>query len=106
MYKTISEYKDNTWHIYCEDHPLKKLTISCLSNISLSQFWVISEQYPDLVKHLQQPITFMGQFGLNGEVPWPSNTDGALCFIRRLETEECDYFAFNCPNFIEEFKSL
>ena len=27
----------------------------------------------------------MGQIGLNGRVPWPSNTDGALCFISKLE---------------------
>ena len=27
VYKTISEYKDNSWHIYCENHPLMNQAI-------------------------------------------------------------------------------
>ena len=30
----------------------------------------------------------MWQSGLNGGVPWLSNTDGALCFICKSETED------------------
>ena len=48
----------------------------------------------------------MGQFGLNGEVPWLSDTDSALCFICKSQTEDFNHFAVNCPNFKEEFKSL
>ena len=44
----------NSWHIYCENHPLMNLENICLSNIFQSQFWPTSEQYLDLVKHLQQ----------------------------------------------------
>ena len=82
------------------------LAISCLSNIYPSQFRAISEQYPDLVKHLQQQVSLMGQFGPNGGVPWLSDTDGALCFICKSETEDFNHFAVNCPHFREEFQSL
>ena len=34
----------------------------------------------------------MGQLGLNGEVPWLSNTDGALCFICKSETQDFNHF--------------
>ena len=78
----ISEYENNSWHIYCKNHPLMNLANSCLSNISPSQFWAISEQYPDLVKHLQQHVRLMSQFGLNGGIPWLSNTDGALFHLQ------------------------
>ena len=73
---------------------------SCLSNISI---YARSEQYPDLVKHLQQQVRLMVQFGLNGGVPWLSNTDGALCFICKSETEDFNHFAVNCLDFKEEF---
>ena len=53
-YKKISEYENNNWHIYCENHPLVNLANSCFSNISPSQFWAIFEPYPDSVKHSQQ----------------------------------------------------
>ena len=65
----ISEYEDNSWHFYCENHPLMNLENSRLSNISPSQFWAISEQYADLVKHLQQQVRLIRQFGFNGGVP-------------------------------------
>ena len=48
----------------------------------------------------------MGQLGLNDRVSWLSSTDGALCFICKSETEDFNHFAFNCPNFREEFESL
>ena len=79
---------------------------SCLSNISPSLFWAISEQYPELVKCLQQQVGLMGQFSLNGGVPRLSDTDGAIFFICKSETEDFSHFAVNCPNFKEEFKSL
>ena len=69
MCKTISEYGDNSCHIYCKNHSLMNLANSCLSNISPSQFWAVSEQYHDLVKHLQQRVRLMRQFGLNDGVP-------------------------------------
>ena len=82
------------------------LANGCLSNISPSQFWAISEQHPDLVKHLQQQVRIMGQFSLNGGVPWISNTDGAHCFICKSETEDFNHFTVNCSNFREEFEFL
>ena len=47
------------------------LANSCLPDISPLQFWTISEQYPDLIKHLKQQVGLKwGQFGLNGGVRW------------------------------------
>ena len=37
----------------------------------------------------------MGQFGLNGGVPWLSNTDGAVCFICKSETEDLTILQLN-----------
>ena len=71
-------FLNNSWHIYCENHPLMNLANSYLSNISPSQLWTIYEQYPDLAKHLQQHVRLMGQLGLNNGVPWLSNANGAL----------------------------
>ena len=67
VYKKISEHEDSSWHIYCENDPLMKLANSCLSNISPTQFWAISEQYPDLVKHLQQQLDSWGNLLLMAE---------------------------------------
>ena len=73
---------------------MMNLANSCLSDISPSQFFGISEQYPDLVKHLQQQLRSTGQFGLDGKVPCLSNTDGALCFICKSETKDFNHFIF------------
>ena len=64
MQNLSSEYEDSGWHIYCEYHPLMNLTNSCLSNIRLSQFWAISEQYPNLVKHLNNRLDLWGNLVL------------------------------------------
>ena len=101
----ISKYEDYC-PIYCKNHSLMNLANSYFSNISPLQFWTISEQYPDLVKHLQKQVKLMGQFSVNGGVPWPSNTDGALCFICKSETEDFNHFVVNCSNFRKEFESL
>ena len=58
------------------------------------------------MKHLQQQVRLIAQFGLDGGVPWLSNTDGALYFICKLETKDVNHVAVNCPNFKEEFESL
>ena len=53
---------------------------ACLENISPDQFWSIADLYPGLVRHLHVQIRLMGNFGINGGVPWLTNTDGELCF--------------------------
>ena len=53
----------------------------------------------DCCLHVQ--IRLMGNFGLNGRIPWITNTDGALCFVCKRDNETLGYFLFGCPNFRE-----
>ena len=48
----------------------------------------------------------MGNFGLNGGVPWITNTDDALCFVYKRNTETLGHSLFDCPDFQEYFDSL
>ena len=101
VYKTIPEYIETySWHSYSENHPLMNLANNYLSDISPSQFWAASEQYPDLVKHLQQQThaAIWSQ--------WRSTMVLIHCFICKSGTEDFNYFAVNCPNFRELFESL
>ena len=43
------------------------------------------EYYSDPVKHLHQQVGLMGKFGLNGGVPWLTDTEGPLCFICKMK---------------------
>ena len=58
---------------------------TCLENISPYQFcsWSIADRYPDLVSRLHVQIRLMGNLGLNGGVPWLTNTDGELVFFAK-----------------------
>ena len=79
---------------------------NCLATVSPWQFWSISELCPDLVKDLHQQVRLMGNFGLNGRVPWLTNTYGTLCFICKSEVEDLNHFVVNCSNFKDQFESL
>ena len=48
----------------------------------------------------------MGWLGLNGGIPWLLNTDRALCFVCKSDTETLDQFLFNCPAFRQNFEML
>ena len=45
----------------------------------------------------------MGNCGLNGGVPWRTDTDVVLCFICETEVEGLNQFVANCPNFKDQF---
>ena len=49
-------------------------------NVSASQFLSISKYYLELVKHLNQQVTLIENFDLNGGVIWPTDTNGILYF--------------------------
>ena len=76
---------------------------ACLENISTDEFWSIADLYPDLF-HVQ--IRLMGSFGINGGVPWPSNTDGELCLLCKESVEDVSHFLPDCPNFRDNGESL
>ena len=48
----------------------------------------------------------MGNFGLNGGIPWLAETDGCLCFTCREDNETLCHFFLDCPTFKPNFDSL
>ena len=68
--------------------------------------WSISDQYPNLVCRLHVQIRLMGNFDLNGGIPWIINTNDALCFMCKSDTETLGHFLFHCSDFLEHFDSL
>ena len=79
---------------------------TCLENISPYQFWSIADHYPDLVSRLHVQIRLMGNFGLNGGVPWLTNTDGELCLFCKNSIEDVSHFLSDCSSFRDNFESL
>ena len=47
-------------------------------NVTRFDFWCVTDHYPDLVSQMQIQIRLMGNFGLNGSVPWHAGTNGSL----------------------------
>ena len=45
----------------------------------------------------------LGNFGLNGSVPWLKDTEGALCFTCKEDIENTYHFFLDCPQFKENF---
>ena len=70
------------------------------------QFWSINEQHPDSVSCLHIQTRLMGNFSLNGGIPWLCNTDGAICFLCKADIETVSHCLLDCPNFREHFDSL
>ena len=66
---------------------------ACLENSS-------PDLYPDLVKHLHAQIRLMGNFGINGCVPWLTSTDGEHCLLCKesFSVEDVSHFLLDCPN--------
>ena len=63
-------------------------------------------QHQDLVSCLHIQTRLMGNFGLNGGTPWLCNTDGAICFLCKVDIRTVSHFLLDCPNFREHFDSL
>ena len=78
--KILKKEVDNL-NLFCIHHPRMQVAQACSKNISPDQFWSIADLYPHLVKRLHVQIRLMGNFGINGGVPWFTNTDGELCLL-------------------------
>ena len=48
----------------------------------------------------------MGNFEINGGVPWLTNTDGELCLLCKESVEGVSHFLLDCPNFRDNRESL
>ena len=77
----ILEKEVDNWNLFCTHHPRMRVAQACSENIPPDQFWSIADHYPDLVRHLHVQIKLMGNFGINGGVPWLTNTDSELCLF-------------------------
>ena len=104
--RKINELEEKAWNDFVYSHPNMQIAQACLENVSPQKFWSISEQHPDLVSRLHIQTRLMGNFGLNGGIPWLSNTDGAACFLCKVDIETVNHFLLDCPNFREHFDSL
>ena len=83
----IWEFQHNSWNFFVFDHPNLSLAQACSATMSPHMFGSISDQYPYLACRLHVQIRLMGNFGLNGIIPWITNTDDALCFVCKRDTE-------------------
>ena len=77
----IFDFERRAWDSFCECDPNMRVVQSCLENMSPFRFWSPANQFPDLVSRLHVQVRLMGNFGLNGSLPWLQNTDGAICFL-------------------------
>ena len=66
-------------------HSNMQIAQACLENVSPRKFWSINEQHPDLVSRLHIQTRLTGNFGLNGGIPGFCNTDGAICFLCKVD---------------------
>ena len=67
----------NKWTEYCVSHPNLHLAKACVdTDIPPQQFWSITDQYPDLVRHLHVQVRLLGNLGLSAGGPWLSDTQG------------------------------
>ena len=104
--RKVHESEEKAWNDFVYSHPNMKIAQTCLENVSPHKLWSISEQRPDLVSRLHIQTRLMGNFGLNGDIPWLSNTDGAACLPCKMDIETVNHFLLDCANFREHFDSL
>ena len=99
VYHEMRNSEMNKWTEYCVSHPNLHVAKACIDNIPPQQFWSLTDQYPDLVRHLQVQVRLMGNLGLNAGVPWLSDTDGQKCFICKNDVEDAvTSFLIACPS--------
>ena len=101
MMTNIHEFEEKAWNDFVYGHPNIQIAQPCLENVSPHKVWSISEQHPNLVSHLHIQTRLMGNFGLNGGIPWLSNTDGAIYFPCKLDIETVSHFLLDRSNFRE-----
>ena len=78
MRDKIFDFERFAWDSFCQSYPNARVVQSCLESVSHFRFWSLANQFPDLVSRLHVHVRLMGNFGLNGSLPWLQNTDGAI----------------------------
>ena len=102
----IQVFENDAWSRFCYSHPDMHVAQTCFENMSTQQFWSIADEYPDLVTRSNVQARLVGNFGLNGSVPWLKDTEGTLCFSSKEDIENTDHFLLDCSQFKEKFDSV
>ena len=102
----VCDFEGHAWDSFCESHPNMRVVQSCLENLPPFRFWSPANQSPDLVSRMHIQVRLMGNFGLNGSLPWLQNTDGAICFICKEDIESVTHFFLHYSYFRNNFESL
>ena len=79
---------------------------SCLNKVPPEQFWSLADSYPDLVSRLHVQIRLVGNFGPNAGIPWLSDTQGALRFIRKESEDNIGHILLEWRFFRDNLESI
>ena len=79
----INKYEENAWNECALSHPNLHIAPACLENVPPHMCWAVADIYLDLAACQHVQVRLMGNFGLNGGIPWLAKTDGSLCFTCR-----------------------
>ena len=79
---------------------------SCLNNVPHEQFWSLAHSYADLVSRLHVQVRLVGNFGLNAGIPWLSDTEGSLRFIRKESEDNIGHILLEWRFFRDNVKSI
>ena len=101
----INKYEENAWNEYALSHCNLDIARASLENVPPRMFWAIVHIYLDLVARRHVQVKLMGNFGLNGGIPWLAETDGSLCFTCREDNETLCHF-LTAPLSSQFFDSL
>ena len=75
----IFDFERRAWNF--ESYPYMRVVQSCFENVSPFRFWSLANQFPDLVSRLHVQVRLLGNFGLNGSLPWLQNTDTRMGLV-------------------------
>ena len=106
MKSRIREKEVSDWKIFCADHPNMQITQVVFDHLTPSQFWSITDHYPDVVSRLHVQIRLMGNFGLNASVSWLCGTPSTLCCNCKEGLDDVNHFLWECKAFRENFQSV
>ena len=96
VWHKIFDFQRHPWDSFCEFHPNTRVAQSCLENVSSFRFWSLADQFPDLISRVHVQMRLMGNFGLDGSLPWLQNTGGAICFICKGDIESVTHLFLDC----------
>ena len=68
--RKVRENQNEVWSDFCLKHPDLKQAYEYLNNVPPNHFWSLANHYPDLVSRLHVQVRIIGNFGLNGGIPW------------------------------------